>query len=135
MRRGFTLVEVIIVAAIIALLVGIALPNWLKMRIKTNENNAQEILKKISEACDHYAAANNGDYPRQIAHLTDATASYLDEDYTALSRQGYNFSCDEMSISGYTCTAAPVTCQTTGSKTFMIITGGVLTQAPCGGET
>ena len=135
MRRGFTLVEVMIVAAIIALLVAIALPSWLKMKMKANENSAQEILKKISEACDRYAEANNGDYPRQMAHLTDATASYLDEDYTALSRQGYNFSCDQMSISGYTCTATPITCQTTGARNFTIITGGGLTHSPCGDET
>jgi len=132
MRKGFTLVEIMIVVAILALLAMIAMPSLLRARVNANEANAQATLKTIATGCETFSAANSGSYPDSMAALTGATPPYLNENYIATSpRQGYNFACGTMDISGYSCTATPVTCNTTGATIFTITTGSVLTQAAC----
>lgn len=128
-NKGFTLVEIMIVVAIIALLAAIAIPNLLRMRVNANESGAQATLRTISTACESYAAASNGNYPTAISVLTGANPKYLNEDYTAAARQGYTFACGTMTASGYTCTAVPVTINVTGTKSFSICTGAVLKEA------
>lgn len=131
---GFTLVEIIIVVAIVALLATIATPYVLRSRLNANEGHAQATLKTISNAFETYAAANGGNYPTAIEDLTDLIPPYLNEDYTSAARQGYNFSCDSMGVAGYTCTATPSICGTTGNKNFTITTGGILTSNDCNVE-
>jgi len=129
--KGFTLVEIMIVVAIVALLASLAIPGLLRARISGNETYAQASLKTISNACETYAAANNGQYPIAIADLIAATPPYLNEDYTDATRKGYDFACSVMAITGYSCTATPSACNQTGTKTFTISTGGIFNSMNC----
>ena len=58
-RGGFTLVEIMIVVAIIALLAAIAVPNFLRARKRSQATRVLEDLRIIDSACDQYAIENN----------------------------------------------------------------------------
>ena len=58
-RRGFTLVEIMIVVAIIALLASIAVPNFLRARKRAQATRILEDLRLIDDATDEYAMENN----------------------------------------------------------------------------
>jgi prepilin-type N-terminal cleavage/methylation domain-containing protein len=58
-RGGFTLVEIMIVVAIIALLASIAVPNFLRSRKRSQATQVLEDLRIIDSAVDQYAIENN----------------------------------------------------------------------------
>src|ERR1700761_6250177 len=58
-NRGFTLVEIMIVVAIIALLAAIAVPNFLRARKRSQATRILEDLRMLDSATDQYAIENN----------------------------------------------------------------------------
>ena len=58
-RGGFTLVEIMIVVAIIALLASIAVPNFLRSRRRAQATQVLQDLRMIDAAIDQYAIENN----------------------------------------------------------------------------
>ena len=128
-RKGFTLVEIMIVVAIVVLLALIVIPNILRPRVTANELTAQATLRTISSAFEKYAAAHNGNYPTTMTDLTSQTPPYLNEDYVAKGpRQGYIFTVPAYGAN-YCIQATP---ETSGqSKTFNIKSGGVLSEGAC----
>jgi prepilin-type N-terminal cleavage/methylation domain-containing protein len=58
-RGGFTLVEIMIVVAIIALLAAIAVPNFLRARKRSQATRILEDLRMIDGAIDQYAIETN----------------------------------------------------------------------------
>src|SRR5947208_14609810 len=57
--HGFTLIEIMIVVASIALLAAIAVPNFLRARKRSQATRILEDLRIISSAIDQYAIDNN----------------------------------------------------------------------------
>jgi prepilin-type N-terminal cleavage/methylation domain-containing protein len=57
-HAGFTLVEIMIVVAIIALLAAIAVPNFLRSRKRSQATQVLEDLRMIAGAMDQYAIEN-----------------------------------------------------------------------------
>ena len=74
-KSGFTLVEIMIVVAIIGLLASIAIPSFMRARTTSQKNSCIENLRQISGAKEQAAMENNqntGD-----AYVTTLIAQYL----------------------------------------------------------
>lgn len=125
-RTGFTLVEIMIVVAIVALLAGLTIPNLLREKIVANEAAAKATLKIISTAAETFAVAN-GRYPDdETSMLTPAVnPPYYGRSYCGQTLQGYCYNCS-FSTAGYTLVAYPETINS-GKHTFTITTGATLT--------
>ncbi len=124
-KDGFTLVEIIIVVAIIVILAAIAIPNLLRPRLSANESSALASLRIVSTACESFRAMNNT-YPQDLAALTGANPPYIDANLGAGAKNGYNFTYTFVNANQYTCVASPVTANITGTRIFFIDESGVL---------
>jgi len=59
MKKGFTLVEIMIVVAIIGLLAAIAIPSFVRARSTSQKNACINNLRQIDGAKDQWAIENN----------------------------------------------------------------------------
>ena len=68
-RSGFTLMEILIVLAILAVIIGLVLPNFLGAQQDANNKAAKVAVAGVEKACDIYAAHHDGDFPTTIDAL------------------------------------------------------------------
>lgn len=73
-RRGFTLIELIVVMAIIALLISIAAPRYFAHIDKSKEAVLRQNLQVMRDAIDKYHG-DKGQYPASLEDL--ASARYI----------------------------------------------------------
>jgi prepilin-type N-terminal cleavage/methylation domain-containing protein len=85
-RGGFTLVEIMIVVAIIALLAAIAVPNFLRARKRSQATRVLEDLRMLDAALDQYAIENNK--PSDVTVPFAALKDYLKTGSTLYNAAG-----------------------------------------------
>src|SRR5438874_2015376 len=139
--RGFSLIELLIVVAIILIIAAIAIPNLLRARIAANESSAAASVRQLATAEISYNSA----YPdvgfTTISNLGGAgpcapsstSACFIDSVLTTGSKSGYQFAATGFGGTPNTTFVAggtPQTYGTTGSRNFCIVTDGVLRVNP-----
>jgi len=77
-RKGFTLVELLVVIGIIALLISILLPSLNRARETANRVKCGSNMRQIGQAIQLYANENKGNYPRTFYNPAAGTTGNFD---------------------------------------------------------
>ena len=101
-NRGFSLLELLIVVAIILIIATIAIPSLLRSRQAAQESSAVAQIRTINTAEVTYLSSNQGSYGDVISLVSQGL---LDNRFTG-SVSGYNFSVNA-SGTDYTASALP----------------------------
>lgn len=75
--KGFTLIEILIVIAVISILIGIALPRFKGMQQEGNIAKAKGELRTLQAATESYYIHNSNTYPANLATLTSQTPNLV----------------------------------------------------------
>lgn len=148
-EKGFTLVEILIVIAVIGLLLTIALPALLRSRVNANESAAKSNLQTFAGAMESYRAAQAiPAYPADMGDLTSATPPYLDSTWgsgTTVTKSGYDLSYARTDDAIFALIAEPSGVGTTGNNSFCVdetgliwtsaTSSGAFSASPCSGGT
>jgi type IV pilus assembly protein PilA len=151
-ERGFSFIELVLMAAIILIVAALAIPNLLRSRIAANESAAIGSLRAINTAASAYKLTYHNGFPTGLRALgtpgptpsdgekSCAEAQLIDDQLTRGMKSGYNFTYEEGSgdvpntaASGgcagwnnYTINADPVTPGTSGQRHFYSDQSGVI---------
>jgi prepilin-type N-terminal cleavage/methylation domain-containing protein len=89
-KKGFTLIELMIVVAIIGILAAIAIPNFMNYQCKARQSEAKSNLGAIRVAQETYMAENNT-YAADIASLSWETKGETEYTYSITSADNTSF--------------------------------------------
>jgi type IV pilus assembly protein PilA len=145
--RGFSLIELLIVVAIILIIAAIAIPNLLRSRIAANQASAVGSLRTINTAEITYASTYNTGYsptlvalgpPAPGAQATATSAGLIDSLLASGQKSGYSFvyvastGTSGTNYVSYTLNANPLQPGTTGQNYYFTDQSAVIRQNTSG---
>jgi type IV pilus assembly protein PilA len=155
-QKGFSLIELLIVVAIILIISAIAIPNLIRSRMAANQASAVGSVGTINTAAASYSATYGNGFPPSMAAIgnngtttiTCTNAELIDTVLTNGTKSGYtlglipgtsqvNSSSSSCSAGygyadGYMVTAVPITVGTTGQTSYCSDASGVIRSNPAG---
>jgi prepilin-type N-terminal cleavage/methylation domain-containing protein len=141
-QKGFSLIELLIVVAIILIIAAIAIPNLLRSRMAANEASAVGSLRTLNTASVTYSSTYpSSGYPANLKNLgtsgaaTSASADLVDSVLAGGTKSGYTFvftGDGNTPSTGYSIVATPVNIGTSGQRGFFTDQSGVIRWDPTG---
>jgi prepilin-type N-terminal cleavage/methylation domain-containing protein len=138
-ERGFSLVELLIVVTVILIIAAIAIPNYIRSKVRANESAAIQNLRTITTANVVYSTTYEVGYSPDLNSLggnastpSPSTAGLIDVVLASGNKAGYNYSYSVVSAGGngqvnsYAVFAAPQIFGTTGNRYFYTDDSGVI---------
>ena len=133
-KRGFTLIEIMLVVLIISVVMSLLIVDGVKVRAMANESNAQANLKSIAGSFEVYAASH-GAYAQSdesnMQFLVDAQCSY--QDFVTKNNIGnFRYVVGSINPGGYDIRAMAINSLLAGHN-YQITTGGLIKRSDTSG--
>ena len=151
-QRGFSLIELLIVVAIILIIAAIAVPNLLRARISANESSAAASERTIASSNVTYSTVYGIGFTTVLSYLGPDTSSsppptrsdaadLIDSTLMTGIKSGYDFNTYSANdgngdgiFESYTDVATPINPEQTGHSTFCVDHSNVILKDPTGGN-